>query len=34
MLLPLIFHVFFLRAPSGLVIYWLVSNLLAMASRW
>ena len=33
MLLPLIFTFSFLRAPSGLVIYWLVSNLLAIGQQ-
>ena len=33
MLMPVIFLVSFLWAPSGLVIYWLVSNLLAIAQQ-
>ena len=33
MLLPVIFTVSFLWAPSGLVIYWLVSNLLAIGQQ-
>ncbi|HXH05732.1 MAG TPA: membrane protein insertase YidC [Vicinamibacterales bacterium] len=33
MLTPLIFTVFFLWAPSGLVIYWLVSNLWAIGQQ-
>jgi YidC/Oxa1 family membrane protein insertase len=33
MLMPLIFTVFFLWAPSGLVIYWLVSNLWAIGQQ-
>ena len=33
MLLPVIFTVSFLWAPSGLVIYWLVSNMLAIGQQ-
>jgi YidC/Oxa1 family membrane protein insertase len=34
MLTPIIFLVFFLWAPSGLVIYWTVSNLLAIGQQY
>jgi YidC/Oxa1 family membrane protein insertase len=34
MLMPVFFLVFFLWAPSGLVIYWLVSNLLAIGQQY
>lgn len=32
--LPLIFTVFFLWFPAGLVLYWLTNNLLSMAQQW
>jgi len=34
MLTPIIFLFFFLWAPSGLVLYWLVSNLLAIGQQY
>lgn len=34
MLTPIIFLVFFLWAPSGLVIYWTVSNILAIGQQY
>jgi YidC/Oxa1 family membrane protein insertase len=34
MLTPLMFLVFFLWAPSGLVLYWLVSNVLSIAQTY
>lgn len=34
LLMPLVFTVMFLNFPSGLVIYWLVSNLLSIAQQW
>jgi YidC/Oxa1 family membrane protein insertase len=34
MFMPVMFTVMFLWAPSGLVIYWLVSNLLAIAQQY
>jgi YidC/Oxa1 family membrane protein insertase len=34
MLMPLMFTVFFLWAPSGLVIYWFVSNLWAIGQQY
>lgn len=32
--MPLVFTVFFLFFPAGLVLYWLVNNLLSMAQQW
>lgn len=32
--LPLIFTVLFLSFPSGLVLYWLVNNVLSIAQQW
>lgn len=34
MTLPAIFTVFFLFFPSGLVLYWLVNNVLSIAQQW
>jgi YidC/Oxa1 family membrane protein insertase len=34
MLMPVFFLAFFLWAPSGLVIYWFVSNLLAIGQQY
>jgi YidC/Oxa1 family membrane protein insertase len=34
MFLPLIFTVLFLNFPSGLVLYWLVNNILSIAQQW
>ena len=34
MITPIMFLFFFLWAPSGLVIYWLVSNLLGIAQQY
>ncbi|GHU91197.1 membrane protein insertase YidC [Deltaproteobacteria bacterium] len=34
MFLPLIFTVLFLGFPSGLVVYWLVNNILSIAQQW
>jgi YidC/Oxa1 family membrane protein insertase len=33
-IMPIIFTVFFLWFPSGLVLYWLVNNLLSIAQQW
>jgi len=33
MLMPIVFTVSFLWAPSGLVLYWLMSNLLAIGQQ-
>jgi YidC/Oxa1 family membrane protein insertase len=32
--MPIIFTVMFLFFPSGLVLYWVVNNLLSMAQQW
>lgn len=34
MLMPVIFTFFFLNFPSGLVLYWFVSNLLSVLQQW
>jgi len=34
MIMPLMFSFMFLRAPSGLVIYWFVSNLWAIGQQY
>ncbi len=34
MLMPIIFTVMFMSAPSGLVLYWLVNNLLTIAQQY
>ncbi|EKE01832.1 MAG: hypothetical protein ACD_21C00039G0003 [uncultured bacterium] len=34
MFMPVIFTVFFLNFPAGLVLYWLVSNLLSILQQW
>ena len=34
LLMPVIFTFMFLQAPSGLVVYWLVSNLLAIGQQY
>lgn len=34
MFLPIIFTVFFLSFPSGLVLYWLVNNCLSILQQW
>jgi YidC/Oxa1 family membrane protein insertase len=33
-LMPFVFTVFFLWFPAGLVLYWLVNNLLSIAQQW
>ena len=33
-LMPVIFLFFFYQMPSGLVLYWLVNNLLSIAQQW
>ncbi|HLV76460.1 MAG TPA: membrane protein insertase YidC, partial [Marinobacter sp.] len=33
-LMPLIFTVFFLWFPAGLVLYWLVNNILSISQQW
>ena len=32
--MPIIFTVFFLFFPAGLVLYWLVNNVLSIAQQW
>lgn len=34
LVLPLVFTVFFLFFPAGLVLYWVVSNLLSILQQW
>lgn len=34
MMMPLIFGVFFFFFPAGLVLYWVVNNLLSIAQQW
>ena len=34
MALPIVFTVFFLWFPAGLVLYWLINNLLSIAQQW
>lgn len=34
MALPIVFTVFFLNFPSGLVLYWLVNNVLSIMQQW
>jgi YidC/Oxa1 family membrane protein insertase len=34
MLLPVIFTVFFISFPSGLVLYWIVNNCLSILQQW
>ncbi len=34
MALPIVFTIFFLWFPSGLVLYWLVNNILSIAQQW
>ena len=34
MLMPVVFTVMFINFPSGLVIYWLVNNILSIAQQW
>ncbi|QSP95565.1 membrane protein insertase YidC [Marinobacter salinisoli] len=33
-MMPLVFTVFFLWFPAGLVLYWLVNNILSIAQQW
>jgi YidC/Oxa1 family membrane protein insertase len=32
--MPIMFSVFFLFFPSGLVLYWVVQNLIGIAQQW
>jgi YidC/Oxa1 family membrane protein insertase len=34
MFMPLMFTVFFLFFPAGLVLYWVVNNVLSIAQQW
>jgi YidC/Oxa1 family membrane protein insertase len=34
MALPVVFTIFFLFFPSGLVLYWVVNNVLSIAQQW
>lgn len=34
MFMPVIFTIFFLKFPTGLVLYWFVSNLLSILQQW
>ena len=34
MIMPVMFSVFFLFFPSGLVLYWVVQNLIGIAQQW
>ncbi|MEK7191323.1 MAG: membrane protein insertase YidC, partial [Pseudomonadota bacterium] len=33
-IMPLMFTVFFLFFPAGLVLYWVVNNILSIAQQW
>ena len=33
-MMPIIFSIFFFFFPAGLVLYWLINNLLSMAQQW
>jgi YidC/Oxa1 family membrane protein insertase len=33
-LMPIIFSVFFFFFPAGLVLYWLVNNIISIAQQW
>ena len=33
-MMPIIFTFFFMWFPSGLVLYWLMNNLLSIAQQW
>jgi YidC/Oxa1 family membrane protein insertase len=34
MMMPIIFSFFFFFFPAGLVLYWLVNNILSIAQQW
>jgi YidC/Oxa1 family membrane protein insertase len=34
MIMPVAFSVFFFFFPAGLVLYWLVNNLISIAQQW
>jgi len=33
-MMPVMFTVMFINFPSGLVLYWLVNNILTMTQQW
>jgi YidC/Oxa1 family membrane protein insertase len=33
-IMPVVFSVFFFFFPAGLVLYWLVNNVLSIAQQW
>jgi YidC/Oxa1 family membrane protein insertase len=33
-IMPVVFSVFFFFFPAGLVLYWLVNNILSIAQQW
>jgi YidC/Oxa1 family membrane protein insertase len=33
-IMPIVFSVFFFFFPAGLVLYWLVNNVLSIAQQW
>jgi YidC/Oxa1 family membrane protein insertase len=34
MIMPVVFSVFFFFFPAGLVLYWLVNNILSILQQW
>jgi YidC/Oxa1 family membrane protein insertase len=32
--MPIVFSIFFFFFPAGLVLYWLVNNVLSIAQQW
>ena len=34
MIMPFVFSVFFFFFPAGLVLYWVVNNVLSIAQQW
>jgi YidC/Oxa1 family membrane protein insertase len=34
MIMPVVFSVFFFFFPAGLVLYWLINNILSIAQQW
>jgi YidC/Oxa1 family membrane protein insertase len=34
MIMPIVFSVFFFFFPAGLVLYWLVNNVLSILQQW
>jgi len=33
-LMPVVFTIFFLWFPAGLVLYWVVNNILSISQQW